>query len=552
MSASEFHGPNGRMISHADTRNSPSYQAIVDDAAALIGVQFAWLTFMDEDAEWVRSSCGFSDDLLAVDSSATPRLFVPLDPLDAITKHLAGDENGDNSNSDEVELVRDATADNRLNSCRWVAGEPGIRFLACAPIFDGDGQRIGSLLVADREVRTLDDRGLRVLKRLAHSVQTFVQLQLADLHRQEIVAELKISEQKYRLLYEKSPVMHVNVSVDGGVIESCNERLVRRLGYDDKSQIVGRKIFELYHTDCLTDVRLAFESFVNHGKVSETELVLQTRAGDSVPVLLNVEAVRDDAGEVMFSSSTWVEITRLKKTQAVVREKLRQLESVDEELKEFVYIASHDLKQPLRGIINLAQWIRGDAQDKLSGEVLTNLDLMTGRVKRMQRLLDDLLMYSRAGRIRSTVELIQVDELMEAVVQQMPSPQDMEITFHGKTIQIDSERAALEQVLRNLIGNAIKHRDGETTRVEVRWRAISDEFLEFDVTDDGPGILPKYHQQIFRMFQTLRPRDEVEGSGIGLAIVRKLVQSQGGTVEVRSNEPRGSIFTFTWPTHVLE
>jgi signal transduction histidine kinase len=221
------------------------------------------------------------------------------------------------------------------------------------------------------------------------------------------------------------------------------------------------------------------------------------------------------------------------------------------DLEEFAYIASHDLKAPLRAIAHLAQWIGEDIEPTASPETLGNLTLLRARVIRLQQLLDGLLAYSRAGRMHAEVEAVDVAGLVDdiaAVLAPPPGfvPPGFVIACAGAMPALRTHRPPLRVVLENLIGNALKHHDRSEGRVTVAMR-LADGVAEFRVSDDGPGIPERFHDRIFQIFQTLVSRDEVETSGIGLAIVKKTVQGHGGRIHVESAPPaRGASFVFTW------
>lgn len=213
----------------------------------------------------------------------------------------------------------------------------------------------------------------------------------------------------------------------------------------------------------------------------------------------------------------------------------------------FAYIASHDLRAPLRDIDNLAQWISEDAEGVLSEDSLGHLRTLQSRIHRMEGLLADLLEYSRAGRTFDEPEAIDLRSLFEDVLELIGEHEGFTIVLPDAAPSIRTPRAPLAQVFRNLVGNAIKHHDRPTGRVVVVARERDDSFVEFEVADDGPGIPPELHQRAFTMFQTLRPRDEVEGTGMGLALVRRMVEAHGGTIQLDSREGEGARFRFTWP-----
>lgn len=223
-----------------------------------------------------------------------------------------------------------------------------------------------------------------------------------------------------------------------------------------------------------------------------------------------------------------------------------ELERSNAELDSFAYVASHDLKAPLRGIRNLAEWIAEDL-GSASDETKHNLELLRRRVDRLDGLLESLLEYARAGRSEDVIGSVDTRKLVADIAEYLAPKKGFSIVCEGELPTLTTARPPLEKVLRNLMGNALKHHDRTSGTVVVS-AATRGGFTEFRVTDDGPGILPEFHEKIFQMFQTLKPRDEVEGSGMGLAIVKKTVESLGGTIRVESAPPaRGTAFVFNWP-----
>jgi signal transduction histidine kinase len=169
----------------------------------------------------------------------------------------------------------------------------------------------------------------------------------------------------------------------------------------------------------------------------------------------------------------------------------------------------------------------------------------------MSALIDGLLEYSRAGRLRNRIERVCVDDLLKDVVEMLSVPAEVSVDIGPGMPTMETERLPLQQVFLNLVSNAIKHSDRSDTRVRVCVRE-HDDFYEFVVEDNGPGIARQFHGKIWDIFQTLQPRDKVEGAGIGLALVRKNVESRGGRAWLDSDEGRGAKFFFLWPKHVQE
>lgn len=232
--------------------------------------------------------------------------------------------------------------------------------------------------------------------------------------------------------------------------------------------------------------------------------------------------------------------------EQAVAERTAELERSNRELDQFAYVASHDLRAPLRAIDNLSLWIEEDAADVLPEHSVGHLQKLRGRVQRMERLLDDLLAFSRAGRYTYQPSAIDTGALLRDIVDVLNVPSGFTVTIEGDLPTINSMRTPLETVLRNLIDNAIKHHDRPDGSIRVTVNDLGDT-VEFFVEDNGPGIDPNYHTRIFELFQTLHPRDKVEGSGMGLAIVKKTVESMGGQISLASSEGQGACFRFSWP-----
>jgi signal transduction histidine kinase len=247
--------------------------------------------------------------------------------------------------------------------------------------------------------------------------------------------------------------------------------------------------------------------------------------------------------------------------EALLAEQARRLERYaaalarsNQDLEAFAYVAAHDLRSPLRAIRSLSTWIEEDLKEHLVGESKENLALLRARVKRMEDLLQSLLDYSRAGRATGDVADVDVASMAREAWDLLGAPEGFRLELAPDLPRFRAARAPFEQVVRNLLSNATKHHDRPTGVVSLSADGPRDGAFAFTVTDDGPGIPPEYHEQVFGMFKTLKPRDKVEGSGMGLALVKRLVERHGGTVRIASptradagGGGRGTTLRFTWP-----
>ena len=234
-----------------------------------------------------------------------------------------------------------------------------------------------------------------------------------------------------------------------------------------------------------------------------------------------------------------------------LRRQTEELQRSNAELAQFAYVASHDLRAPLRGINHLASWVEDDAGDNLPEKAKANLDLLKARVVRMDKLLTDLLAYSRAGRAAHDEEVVDTQELVREAIEFADRPPGFTIDIAPGLPRIKTVRLPLLQVFGNLISNAVKHHDRPDGRVEIGCRAEADGYV-FSVADDGPGIPVADRERVFEMFRTLRRKDEVEGTGMGMALVQRLVERQGGRIWIESGEGEaGTILRFYWPAKTI-
>ncbi|MEM8986217.1 MAG: PAS domain-containing protein [Pseudomonadota bacterium] len=259
------------------------------------------------------------------------------------------------------------------------------------------------------------------------------------------------------------------------------------------------------------------------------------------------QAIWDENGRPTRMIGSIMDIHELKTTQETLERRTKRLERSNQELDHFAYIASHDLRAPLRGMDNLTQWLEEDIGGDATANVQKNLGLLKNRVARMDRLLSDILAYSRAGKRDSAPEPTDCEALLYDIIDWSAPPPGLHVRSRAPLPTITISATLIEQTLLNLISNAVKHHDRQKGCITVGYLEHPNRH-EFIVEDDGPGIDEKFQERIFKMFQTLERRDDVEGSGIGLAIVKKMVESAGGRIWLRSPlTDRGTAFHFTLP-----
>lgn len=402
-------------------------------------------------------------------------------------------------------------------------------------------------LVRVRPYRTLDDH-------IDGVVITFVDISgqkaLADgLQAAKVYAE-SIVETLHEPLLILDPALRV---------QSANPAFYTTFGVEPAAS-VGRYVYELGNGQwAIPDLRVLLEEVLPNNEVfSNFEvthtfeqlgtriMLLNARRLDHVQlILLAIEDItaRKAAEQQLQRWSEQLE------QQVAVR--TAELEERNQELDQFVHIAAHDLRGPLRGILHLVNWITEDAATSLSTAGHDYLNKLRHRVQRMDLLLADLVTYAETGRQAQPAVRVDTAALVGNIVELLAPPAGFNIEVEGTFPILLTERIALETVLRNLISNAIKHHHHPSRGRVVMRAEVCEPWVEFQITDNGPGIAPADHTRIFELFQVLQPRDAVEGSGLGLAVVKKNVEIRGGTIQLASMLGQGATFRFTWPQQPL-
>lgn len=279
-------------------------------------------------------------------------------------------------------------------------------------------------------------------------------------------------------------------------------------------------------------------------EVSVAQTQIRRKDGSWLEVEVSRRSVQLGGDTYLYRSAR--DLSERNKIDRENRLHLQELERINAELDQFVYVASHDLRSPLRAIKSLAQWIIDD-DPSVDAKTRQRLELIQGRSQRMAQLLDDVMIYARAGNIAAAPgPLMSAAALIAEVAVTLQVPSGYRILADRSLEDAQVHRAPLEQVFHNLIGNAIKHHDKNQGSVRV-WAVDTGGRYRFFVADDGPGIPEAYRESVFDMFTTLKPRDEVEGSGMGLALVRKVVGRLGGQCGIQDSSGRGVCLWFDWP-----
>lgn len=354
------------------------------------------------------------------------------------------------------------------------------------------------------------------------------------------ISERVTLESSFRGLFDASPYGMLIVA-DDGTIALANEVVADALGYTPAT-LAGKPLSLLLplrhragHGALMGEYRKTGESRVmGRGR----DLTALHADGTELPVEIGLSRVR--WARQMMTLAVVSDISIRKRLES-------ELKQANANLQEFTYVASHDLRSPLRGIADLVEWIQADLGEDVQPEVARNLVRAAQRVQRMERLIDDLLSYARASRAATEFVRVDLKSMVHGILEIQPLPAGFSIDLDLDVEPFRATRTPLETVLRNLLGNAVKHHDQQAGRLRVTARP-DDSFCLVSVTDDGPGVPESARDRIFKLFQTLTASERA-GSGIGLALTKRLVEVHGGRIEVVSpvENGRGASFRFWWP-----
>lgn len=242
-----------------------------------------------------------------------------------------------------------------------------------------------------------------------------------------------------------------------------------------------------------------------------------------------------------------------KRSEVRQAELLAEVAAANQELKDFAYVVSHDLKAPLRGIASIAEWLNQDYGDRLDEDGKEMLTLMSGRVRHMSDLIDGVLKYSRLGRVLKGDSSIDLNIVIQEIIEAIAPPPEITIKIETDLPTLNLERTRIQQVFQNLISNAINYMGNPSGEIHIGHREYPAKkgFWEFYVSDTGIGIEERHQDQIFQIFQTLHSADQPDSTGIGLAIVKKIIEMYGGQIWVTSKIDVGSTFWFTLPITIM-
>ena len=443
---------------------------------------------------------------------------------------------------DEAQKIENALAmaqggniDRFEGYCPTAKGVPKWWEVIVAPILDADG-KVEQILSVSRDIT----------------------------ERRQTALALQASEELLRYTFEHTAIGFCHVALDGTWLR-VNQKLCQIVGYS-QTELLSTTFQAITEAADLAE-DLALVNQLLDGEIRE--YILEKRyihkQGHRVWVNITVSlicdrdldgnrgtpqyfvaAVQDISDRKQLESLTHAQTADLQRLNSSLILAQHQLEQRNHELDAFVYMVAHDLKAPLRSIANLSEWIEEDLIDRIEGDERQQFELLRQRVKRMDALIDGLLRYSRVGSQELERETVDVTQLVADTIDSLDLPANFRIESSSLPT-LAAKRILLAQIFANLISNAIKHHDRSEGLIEIGVVDLGSQY-QFSIGDDGPGIPPgAARERIFEMFQTLKPSISTENTGIGLAMVKKIVEGEGGRIWLDLDRARGACFCFTWP-----
>lgn len=390
---------------------------------------------------------------------------------------------------------------------------------------------------------------LELLEAVAKSVGTW-------LEQKQATESLLESEGRYRTLFESSADGILVTNAETKSFSYCNSAISKLLGYSEE-ELTKMSVPDIVPEDKLEHVMAEFMAQIRQEKTLTLDIPCLKK--DGTIVYADIHSCDMLIGGKRYNAGIFRDVTERKRAgeerEGLLRgiKKInRKLEESNKELQDFAYIASHDLREPLRKISSFGSLIQDSLKGKLDEDQQENLEFMINGAQRMQDMIDDLLTYSRLTTSAKPPQRVDLNEVIEDLkkLELATLLDETQGTIHvpEPLLPVQADPFQMHQLFQNLLGNGLKfHKEGIPPEITIRARQVENNMIRIEVEDNGIGIAEEYHEQVFVMFKRLHSREQYEGTGIGLAVCKKIVERHRGNIGVKSTPGEGSTFWFSLP-----
>jgi signal transduction histidine kinase len=511
-----------------DSEAEAAFDEIVELAAQICATPVAAISLVDTDRQWFKARIG-------IDATQTPRDM-------AFCSHAI-------CTPTEILEVEDARSDPRFADNPLVTSDPSIRFYAGAPLIAADGAALGTLCVIDRKARVLTEGQRHSLQVLAR--QAMAQLELRKrINAQQAAAEEVIALQNIDI-DQRNAMLLAGEDLVAFLGLDCVYRFVNRAYLDcwqkDASEIVGKSVADLVGTSTFDEFVKPILDRALRGEIVTHESEMDFPGRGMRHVSVTYSPARDRTATIIGIVVRIHDVDHMKKTEHSLQASVQKLVDFTVSQQQFIYILSHDLREPVNTLINFSEVLQADFARELSPPARQMLGFISSGANRMKALVDDLTEYMRLDQADVDLENCDLNEIVrDVLIDLSDNIQRDQASIKVATLPVIKGRASMIRLLfQNLIANAVKfHRPGKPPNIGIDVKSHETEW-EFMVKDDGIGIDEKYLPTLFKAFRRLNSRKDFEGTGIGLAMVKKTAEMHGGRVWATSAKGFGSEFFAT-------
>lgn len=414
----------------------------------------------------------------------------------------------------------------------------GVKAYAAHPLLSKGGRIIGTLSFGTRDREVFDEEELSLMK----AVTDQVAIAMVRMKDEKIIAE---SEERFATAFKSNPNTLILSRIDDGTIIEVNDSCVDLLGYT-REELIGKNSLSFDFFVNSNERSKIIKTIRNKKRIRELEITVKSKSDEPRIVLLSSDLLRMNQGDMLLTSLQ--DITEKRKVEQKLLNTMKELERSNRDLEQFAFIASHDLQEPVRLMSSFAQLLERKVKDKIDGDAKSYLSFIFNSSLKMQSLIKDLLTYSRLGSKPRDFRSTDCNVILSAALSNLETliKDNKAIITSSYLPNVYGDSTQIMELFQNLIINGIKFRGNNSPEIDINCVRKNDEW-QFSFSDNGIGIEQEYYEKIFLIFRRLHTHEKYPGTGIGLTICKRIVETHGGRIWVESDEGKGTVFYFTLP-----